>query len=350
MNTILTTKIALLLLAILLVETAQAQNNFTHAFGSDDRPSRENIRVEIEDDQNNQSYIPISIIRGKEEGPVFTLVSGVHGFEYPPIVAAQELTQEIRTDQLMGTFIIIPIANMPSFFGRSPFVNPQDKINLNRTFPGSPTGSITERIAHFITTDIIPVSDVFLDIHGGDAGEDLIPFVCYYNNEQNPEETQLAKRLSEISGFEYVVSYSYTLQDNEPAKYAFKQAVQDGKTALSLEGGKLGNVQREDVDLIKQGVYNMLAEMNMYSNTVATEHTIVRLDNQAYVRAQEQGIFYSNLKAGDTVEEGEIVGYVKDEFGEVISTLTAPNSGIILYKIGTPPVNIDETIMCIAYE
>ena len=279
MNRILKTKIALTLLVLLLTKPAKAQNDFTNAFNSSERPARKNIRVEIEDDQNNQSHIPISIIRGKEERPVFTLVAGVHGYEYPPIVAVQELMQEISADQITGTLIIIPIANTASFFGRSPFVNPQDKINLNRAFPGSPTGSITEKIANFITTNIIPVSDIFLDIHGGDASEDLMPFVCYYNNEQNPEETQLAKRLAETSGFKYIVSYPYTLKENEPAKYVFKQAVQNGKTALSIESGKLGNVQREEVDLIKKGVYNMLEEMKIYPNTVKTENIVVRFDN-----------------------------------------------------------------------
>ncbi|MEM8968767.1 MAG: succinylglutamate desuccinylase, partial [Bacteroidota bacterium] len=99
----------------------------------------------------------------------------------------------------------------------------------------------------------------------------------------------------------------------------------------------------------KTGVYNVLGEMNMYSNIIENENTVVKLDNQVYMKAQEQGIFSSDREAGDAVEKGEIVGYVKDEFGKVISTIEAPHSGIILYKIGTPPVNINETIMCIAY-
>jgi len=102
----------------------------------------------------------------------------------------------------------------------------------------------------FITENIIPASDVFLDIHGGDAPEDLLPFICYYNNKNRPAQTQLAKELSDASGFEYVVSYPYTITDEEPAKYVFKQAVQDGKTGLSIEAGKLGIVQEEAVNLI----------------------------------------------------------------------------------------------------
>ncbi|MEM6843988.1 MAG: succinylglutamate desuccinylase/aspartoacylase family protein [Bacteroidota bacterium] len=168
------------------------------------------------------------------------------------------------------------------------------------------------------------------------------------NNIERPDQTALAKKLSENSGFEYVVSYPYTISDTEPAKYAFKQAVQDGKTALSLEGGKLGNVQREDVDLIKKGVYNMLATMGMYANGTGPHPDIIYRNSQTYIRSTVQGVFYSEYKTGDSVKEGDLVGHTADEFGNIIEQYTAPNDGIVLYNLATPPINVDETIMCIS--
>ena len=201
---------------------------------------------------------------------------------------------------------------------------------------------------HFITTNIIPESDVFLDIHGGDSPEDLIPFVCYYNNLRKPTQTALAKKLSEESGFEYIVSYPYTISDEDPAKYTFKQAVQDGKTALSIECGKLGNVQPESVDLIRQGVYNMLFTMNMYAKASKPHEKIVHLNSQEYVRSTVRGIFYRSYQAGDFVAKGDIVGYATDEFGRVLEKYRAPKDGIILYMLATPPINVDDTVMCIS--
>jgi len=337
-----------IILLFLSICSGIAQNNFQDIFSSKTRPLKENIRIDVTDELGNKGYLPVSIVKGKKDGPVFTIVAGVHGFEYPPIVATQELMQQIKTEELSGTILFIPIANRGSFFTRTPFINPQDQKNLNGAFPGDSNGTITQRLAHIITENIIPVSDVFLDIHGGDANEDLIPFVCYYNNENRPEQTQRAKELSETSGFEYVVSYPYTITDDEPAKYAFKQAVQYGKTALSIESGKLGNVQKEAVGLIKTGVYNMLHEMKMYGKGTGANPNIIQLNNQTYIKSTEQGIFYSNLKAGDSVEEGDIVGYITDEFGETLKEYKALASGIILYKIATPPVNVDDTLMCIS--
>ncbi|MBS9463497.1 succinylglutamate desuccinylase/aspartoacylase family protein [Flagellimonas sp. 389] len=330
------------------VTTLAAQNSFQKSFYGETRSSKEHMRIDFKDKAGNEGFLPISIIKGKTEGPVFTIVAGVHGYEYPPIMATQKLMEEIDLKQLKGTLIVIPIANVASFFARTPFINPQDKKNLNNAFPGNADGSITEQIAHFITTNVISVSDVFLDVHGGDACEDLIPFVCYYNNERKPEQTALAKKLSENSGFEYVVSYPYRLSDTEPAKYTFKQAVQDGKTALSIECGKLGNVQEENVSLIKKGLYNMLSTMDMYVKGTGAHPNIIYRNNQTYIRSSVQGIFYSNYNAGDTVKKDDSVGYVTDEFGIVLEEYRAPKDGIILYKLATPPINIDDTVMCIS--
>ncbi|MEO0570834.1 MAG: succinylglutamate desuccinylase/aspartoacylase family protein [Bacteroidota bacterium] len=340
------TKAVTLFLCLLSVPLL-SQISFQNSFQNNLRPSSGNLRIPFKGDNGNQGHLPITIVKGKSKGPVFTIVAGVHGFEYPPIIAVQELLQEIDAEQLTGDLIIIPIANMGGFYGREPFYNPQDNINLNNAFPGNAKGSITQRLAAYITSDIIPVTDVFLDIHGGDAPEDLLPFVCYYRNEDKLEQTGLAKELSESCGFEYVVSYAYTISDDEPAKYAFKQAVQDGKTGLSFEAGKLGNVQADAVALIKNGVYNILKKLNMYQYGTTRAKNLVRLNNQAYIRSTQSGIFYSDLRAGDTVRKGQQVGYTTDEFGTVLEEYKAPISGTILYNLATPPISEGNTLMCI---
>lgn len=332
----------------LCISPVIAQNSFQKGFLNNSRPSKENIRISVKDDVGNEGYLPISIFKGKNEGPVFTVMAGVHGFEYPPIIATQELMQEIDPNRLSGTLIFVPIANRGSFYGREPFKNPQDQVNLNNAFPGDAKGTITQKLAQIITDSIIPVTDVFLDIHGGDAPEDLLPFVCYYRNENRPEQTQLARELSETSGFEYVVSYAYTISDDEPAKYAFKQAVQDGKTGVSFEAGKLGSVQADAVALVKNGVYNMLKKLKMYQHETITPKNLIKLNTQSYVRSKQSGIFYSGLKAGDMVSEGQKIGYTTDEFGTVLEEYSTPISGIILYNLATPPINKGDTVMCIA--
>ena len=104
--------------------------------------------------EKEDHQLPICIINGKEKGVVFTIVAGIHGYEYPPIIALQEILNEINPQKLCGTLIILPIANIGAFYQRTPFLHPEDKKNLNKTFPGSPSGSISEQIANYLTQNI----------------------------------------------------------------------------------------------------------------------------------------------------------------------------------------------------
>lgn len=92
----------------------------------------------------------------------------------------------------------------------------------------------------------------------------------------------------------------------------------------------------------------MLATMDMYTNGTGAHPNIVYCHQQIYIRSAAQGIFYSDHQAGDEVKKDDIVGYTTDEFGSVLEEYRAPKDGIILYKLSTPPINVDDTVMCIS--
>ncbi|WP_262146986.1 succinylglutamate desuccinylase/aspartoacylase family protein [Chryseobacterium foetidum] len=338
---------AILLIASFSVMKAQSIKEIVNTKGSFRKDMVFPIKNEIK-----ETHIPVSIIKGKNKGPVFTIVAGIHGYEYPPIIAVQEVLNEIKPENINGTLIIIPIASVKSFQKRTPFVNPLDGKNLNNAFPGSKNGTPTDKIADFITKEIIANSDIFLDIHGGDASEDLLPFVCFYERNDTADQTALALNLSKASGMKNIVSYPYTLKPSDPSKYAFKEATQQGITALSIEAGKLGNVHKENVDLIKKSVYRMLSFSGNLteksSDKIGSEKQRF-FNNQDYIRVPEDGIFYSMLKSGDEVKKNQILGYITDEFGNRKKEIISETDGVILYKVGTPPVNKGETLFCIGY-
>ena len=308
---------------------------------------REDFNI-IFDTEKEDYLLPICIINGKEKGTVLTIVAGIHGCEYPPIIALQEILNEINPQKLNGTLIILPIANIGAFYQRTPFLHPEDKKNLNKIFPGSPSGSISEQIANYITQNIIPNTDIFIDLHGGDANEDLVPFACFYNNPKNSENTQKAQQLSKISGLPIIVSYPYTISDKEPALYAFKQAVQYGKTAICLEAGKLGNLQTDSVAILKNAIYNILDFSEFYPYKQKTYQKEQKLfTKQIYISSPKKGFFYSYHQAGNFIKKGENLGYITDIFGKKLTNIIAPTQGLILYKVGPPPINEGETLFCI---
>ena len=336
-------------LFIVIVNQANCQNKFDSLFLNSPSESINKIKLEFNDDYGNKTFLPLTVIKGKDKGIVFTILAGVHGAEYAPIIATQKLIKKFEVKRLSGTIIILPITNIGAFYSSTPYVNPIDNLNINRIFPGNKNGSVSEKIAHFIATKIIPVSDVFLDAHSGDANEDLLPFVCYYDNQNYPFQTKMAKELSEYSGFENVISYPYTIKNSEPALYAFKQATQVGKIALSFESGKLGYLQPKAVDRILRGYYRIFDKLEMYEyNDLEDKTKFKRLNSPYYIKSKFQGILYSGYKSGDKVLKNNELGFITDEFGKIIERYFASKSGTILYMKGTPPVNIGDTVFSIS--
>src|SRR6185437_1071582 len=120
--------------------------------------------------------IPITIFNGAKNGPVLALVDGNHGYEYPPILALQMLRPKINPKKLAGAVIMVHVANMPSFLGRTVYFSPIDQKNLNRVYPGKQDGTVSERIAYAITNEVIDRCDYLLDLHCGDGNESLRPY------------------------------------------------------------------------------------------------------------------------------------------------------------------------------
>ena len=179
--------------------------------------------------------------------------------------------------------------------------------------------------------------------------KDLLPFVCYYDNQNYPFQTKMAKELSEYSGFENVISYPYTIKNSEPALYAFKQATQVGKIALSFESGKLGYLQPKAVDRILRGYYRIFDKLEMYEyNDLEDKTKFKRLNSPYYIKSKFQGILYSGYKAGEKVLKNNELGFITDEFGKINERYFASKSGTILYMKGTPPVNIGDTVFSLS--
>lgn len=120
------------------------------------------------------SFIPVTILHGNKEGPVSSLIAGIHGSEYSPILSMQELWALLDPSKMSGTLLIVLIANMPAFTGRTIYFGPTDLKNLNRSFSGIPDGTITERIAFALTADVIKPADYLIDIPSGDANKSAL--------------------------------------------------------------------------------------------------------------------------------------------------------------------------------
>ena len=120
--------------------------------------------------------IPITVARNGD-GPTALLTGANHGEEYEGPVALMDLAQSIRAEDLSGRVIIIPAMNYPAF-RTATRTSPIDRGNMNRSFPGKPDGTVTQKIADYFQRVLLPMADVVLDIHAGGKTLDFIPFAC----------------------------------------------------------------------------------------------------------------------------------------------------------------------------
>ena len=112
--------------------------------------------------------------------PRKTLVvtAGVHGCEYVGIQAVQEILQELRPQELFGRVLLVPLVNAAGFYAGTDLV-PADRNNLNRCFPGSAQGGVTQRMAYALEQVLYKEADFLLDLHGGGSGESMTPLVFF---------------------------------------------------------------------------------------------------------------------------------------------------------------------------
>jgi uncharacterized protein len=297
-------------------------------------------------DGKDTTFIPVSVLHGSQPGPVLGITAGVHGYEYAPILAAQQIAQQIDPATLSGTVILVHLANVPSFLGRSPYVNPLDQKNLNRVFPGKADGTLTEQIAYQITQEVIARSDYFLDMHSGDAPEDLRPYVGYYSSECFPEASQQGEAMARALGFDHIVVFDVpTERIDEPSLYCSQEAFHRQIPAVDIECGRLGTVQTQDVEPIVNGVMNLLRYLEMTEGATYSLEAPIMIRDRPSVISPQDGIFYPLKNSGEYVAEGMKVGYITDFFGENPVDVVANASGIILYMIGTPPISKGETVV-----
>ncbi|MCY4263584.1 MAG: succinylglutamate desuccinylase/aspartoacylase family protein [Gammaproteobacteria bacterium] len=308
------------------------------------------IQVEAQASDNG-TFIPVTVLHGSQSGPVLSLIAGIHGSEYAPILSLQQLPDLLDPIQLAGTIIIVHIANMPAFKGRTIYFGPDDLKNLNRSFPGKPDGSITERIADRLTQTVITASDYLIDIHSGDGNESLRPsYSAFYGEGGTEEVNRESRRLAVAFGLETVVVMGGNYSSTELGIYTSAQAVARGIPAMDIESGQLGSVDDRFVDPITVGVLNVLQELEMIMGEPLPSTNPLFITERARVYSEHDGIWYPDtlVSVGDYVKEDTRLGVITDYFGNQLKTVSAPASGVLLILFGTPPVNAGDNLAVIA--
>ena len=340
---------ALIALLWTIANPMQAQQRDVFRVGSIEAPAGQMASgfLAIPAGVDEGTEIPVTVMNGARPGPVLALIAGTHGYEYPPITALQRVRRQLEPVELAGTVIMVHVANVPSFLGRTIYYSPIDGKNLNRAYPGRPDGTVSERIAHAITTQIIERADYVVDLHGGDGNEALRPYV-YMPVTGEAELDAAVRGMAVAFGVDHIVIDEGRLVDPNRSVYTDQTALTRGIPAITTETGQLGSNDDHWVDMAERGIWNLLRHFQMVAGKPEMETAIVWLTDYQVIPSPATGMFQPSVRDGYAVAADGLLGVLVDFFGDPISEIRAPFSGIVNYVLGTPPVSEGEPLAMVS--
>jgi len=291
----------------------------------------------------NEILFPVATITGKGDGPHFVITAGIHGAEYPAIVAAITLFNELKTENVLGKITIVTIASVNAFEARTPFVNPLDKKNPNRVFPGNPRGSYTDVLVHYLFNKIIAEGDYYLDLHGGDLVEALEPFSLHHvgvNELVDSKSRELAQYYALPNNIATTTNSSWS---DDGTSYA--NAAKLGIPSAIVEAGGIGQLDQDSVDLHLRGLKNVLRHFGCLKGEAFEPIGQHYYRDFIWLRSPVKGIFYCAVKLGDSLRTGQPVGTVVDYFGNLLVNIKAPVAGKLLFLTTSPAIAVEGLIL-----
>lgn len=280
--------------------------------------------------------IPVAWIEGTRPGPTFAITSGMHAGEYAGVLAAIKLIQEINPAEVAGRVIVIPVISTRAFMMRSMQLSPVDEKEVHFQVPGNPGGTYSELLID-VLYELVREADYLIDMHAGEFAQSLLPWVPVPY--VGPEGVR-SRALQIARGFEVPYLDLRTDPGMIPAFARF--LLERGIANVWTEIGQNGLPDPEAIRLQCEGCLRALRSVGILPGAPAPTFRHRYVGQRHYtVVANRSGIWYPAVTAGEIVAEGQVLGELRDYFGNVLERYTAPFDGIVLYYWSSPAINAE---------
>lgn len=283
--------------------------------------------------------LPMWVINGAADGPTLVVTAGVHAAEYASIAAALDFGRSLDPNHLRGRAIVVPVMSLVSFTARSIYVNPLDGKNLNRVFPGDPHGTASQQIAHWVFQNAIARADYYIDLHGGDLIEALVPFTIFFRS-GNDRVDAASLDLARTFGLEFIVS-------SETPGATFSAASKQGIPSIIAEAGGQGIWTREDVGQLATGIQRVLRHLKMIDGVASAQLPTTVLERFLWLRSEHDGFWYPAVSVGAVVRKGDDLGQVMDYEGRTLQRAISPSDGRVLFIVTSLAINNGDPLLAV---
>jgi len=278
----------------------------------------------------------VQIYRSKNPGPTMLVMAGVHGDEINGVEIVRESIEEKYFDNLKaGSVIVIPLLNVYGFINYSR--DASEGKDVNRSFPGSMSGSLASRVASTLTKKILPLVDFGIDFHTGGSSRYNYPQIRYSSGDQ--QAATLAKAFAA----------PYTIEKPSISKTLRKSAQGLGIPILVYEGGESLRFDGFSIQKGKEGLMRLLIDQGIKSGKLEKVEGVKQFNKSSWVRADRAGLFKWSQSSGSKVSVGEIIGTISDPYGEFTVKIKAKHTGYLIGHNNAPVVNQGDALFHIGF-
>jgi predicted deacylase len=281
--------------------------------------------------------MPVFVYKGKKEGHSLLLTAGIHGDEINGIVTLRRLISEKYLMPDAGTVVVIPLVNIYGFLNNARDL--PDGKDLNRSFPGSQSGSIASQIAYIISKQILPNIDFGVDFHTGGSKISNYPQIrCVLSDKTNLE-------------LAHYFAPPFIMQSDFIDKSFRKEAAKNRKSILVYEGGE--SLRLDELSILEgvRGIKRLMHHTGMKENAeLDLSRKPILLQKTFWLRAKTGGIFDFHVLTGDYVKQNQVLAHITDPYGSLKVAVKSNKNGYVIGINNMPVVNAGDALLHIGLE
>ena len=306
--------------------------------------------------------IPLTVIVGPQARPGEGLVAfgSCHGNEYEGPVAIKHLLREIRTGDVRGRILLVPVLNAAAFRVGDRESTGDDGFNLNRVFvEGAGTNpamaGITHRIARFVREQIWPHVHICIDLHSGGEVARFAHWAGFFTC-GDPGLNERREQMARWFGVPVVMASPNSPPDGV-SRGLYQEADDLGKYSIGTELGYGSSVDVAGVRYARQGVLaaaihhgQLEGEIEPIGHHADGTQRLVR--GGASELAPYPGHYEPLIECGERVSKGQTVGLLHDfqRLDEEPFEVRAGTGGIVVTQAWGARVEQGQMILMVAEE
>ncbi len=301
------------------------------------RGSRRLVRLPVARIPTGQHLdVPVHVLHGAKPGPTAFVSAALHGDELGGVASIRDLLQRVDPKSLTGTLLAIPVINGFGVIHASRYL--PDRRDLNRSFPGSASGSLAARLASLFLNEVVVRCDVGVDLHSAAIHRTNLPQIRVSPGRPN------TMMLAEAFGAPLILTSK--LRDG-----SLRQAALDREIDILLY--EAGEGLRFDENAVRTGVTGILRVMRhlgMISGKQVSKPKVapIRSTSSNWQRAPAGGLLRTYKTIGEAVSEGDVLGVISDPFGETETEILSEDNGLMIGRTNLPIVNEGDGLFHIA--